>query len=402
MLVEYFVTDDETYIVAVAPEWEAPETLAVAVGADELAELARAVAAGEVAAALEHRGLARLLAPVARWARPEDVVYLVPHQAMHRLPLQAVQVEGTALIERNPVMTVPSASVLRYCRAKRKARRESVMVVTGPAENRPLALGQMQSLLVADVFRSSQVVSGRGASRAYLMDVLSEPDGGVDVLHFTAHGVFDPDDPMRSGLELVDGRLTAADVLSLSLDVDLVTLGACDSGIGADLPGDNMLGLTWALLYAGAPSALVSLWQVDELASSLLLTRFYTELRSGVSKAQALRAAQLWLRTQTFRDVLALVAASRDQFAGEPFLEATVLEQEAWLHAASGNPGAALERYRAVAASPAVSSARRERAESRVRQIRVTAQLGGLRAAPGCPFADPRFWAPFFLSGDWL
>ncbi|WP_331728466.1 CHAT domain-containing protein [Streptomyces sp. NBC_00158] len=401
VLVEYFVTDDETFAVVVDPDAQEPVTARVPIGDAELTELARTVARGDVLAVRDHPGLAGLLAPAVRWTRPDDVVYLVPHRAMHRLPLQAVRVDGAELIERNPVMTVPSASALRYCRARRKGRRASVTVVTGSAESRPLAFGRVQGLAVADVFGNTHLVSGRGASRQLLMRTLSERDGGTDILHFTAHGVFDRDEPMRSGIELVDGRLTAADLLGVSLDVDLVTLGACDSGIGADRPGDDLIGLTWALLYAGAPTALVSLWRVDELSTSLLLTRFYTELRNGASKAQALRTAQLWLRARTFADVLALAAAARRRFAGDPLLEGTIREQEAWLHLASGDTGTAAELYRAVAETPALPAGQRELAGLRAAQIRFASRNGGVRPATR-PFADPRFWAPFFLSGDWL
>jgi CHAT domain-containing protein len=79
------------------------------------------------------------------------------------------------------------------------------------------------------------------------------------------------------------------------VDADLVTLSACETGLGKDMGGEGLVGLTRAFQYAGARNVLASLWPVGDQSTAELMTRFYAHLREGTGKAQALRAAQLEL-----------------------------------------------------------------------------------------------------------
>ena len=81
----------------------------------------------------------------------------------------------------------------------------------------------------------------------------------------------------------------------MRLDADLVTLFACSTGLGEELNGEGLIGLTRAFKYAGAQSVLASLWSVDDYSTIQLMKRFYAELHAGASKAAALRTAQLQL-----------------------------------------------------------------------------------------------------------
>jgi len=79
----------------------------------------------------------------------------------------------------------------------------------------------------------------------------------------------------------------------MRIDADLVTLSACDSGLGKEAGGEGLLGLTRAFEYAGARSVLASLWRVEDTATLELMTRFYTHLSGGETKDEALRSAQV-------------------------------------------------------------------------------------------------------------
>jgi CHAT domain-containing protein len=108
----------------------------------------------------------------------------------------------------------------------------------------------------------------------------------------------------RAGEPYLDGRLTAAEVLEYwKLDADLVTLSACESGLGRQGGGDGLLGFAQAFLLAGSRSVCLSLWQVDDTATALLMDRFYRNLLGkredggqALGKAAALREAKQWLR----------------------------------------------------------------------------------------------------------
>lgn len=127
------------------------------------------------------------------------------------------------------------------------------------------------------------------------------------VLHLATHALVDEDQPARSALVLAqvpapvgnDGLLTAAEIGAWRLSADLVCLSACSTALGRREADEGIIGLGWSLLGAGARSALVSLWRVDDESTALLMDRFY-ELwqQRGLTKAAALRQAKLTLRAR--------------------------------------------------------------------------------------------------------
>lgn len=121
-------------------------------------------------------------------------------------------------------------------------------------------------------------------------------------VHFAAHGMIDEEFPARSGIVLSatgnsreDGVLQMSEVMRLRLSADLVTLSACRTGLGKLLSGEGMIGLTRAFHYAGARSVVVSLWNVNDIATSELMKAFYHNLKVGLAKDEALRKAKLEL-----------------------------------------------------------------------------------------------------------
>jgi CHAT domain-containing protein len=126
--------------------------------------------------------------------------------------------------------------------------------------------------------------------------------------HFATHGEADRSKAFESALILAGGeRLTANDVLEKwQLDAELVTLSACESSLGPSGGAEGYLGFGQAFLLAGARGVVLSLWQVDNTATALLMQRFYQNLlgkRAGLdaplTKAEALREAKHWLRDLT-------------------------------------------------------------------------------------------------------
>ena len=115
---------------------------------------------------------------------------------------------------------------------------------------------------------------------------------GKDVVHFSCHGKFDDLDPLSSGILLYGGVLTAREIFGMRLNSELVTLSACQTGLNERSPGDELIGLTRAFLYAGSPSVVVSLWSVDARSTQELMLEFYGLLRDGYSIALALQEAQ--------------------------------------------------------------------------------------------------------------
>jgi CHAT domain-containing protein len=125
---------------------------------------------------------------------------------------------------------------------------------------------------------------------------------GQGILHLATHGVVRDDAPLDSLLVLApsgardpagDGFWTVREVLGQRLDADLVTLSACNTGLGR-VSGDGVFGLGRAFLAAGASSLVVSLWRVADVVAGAQMERFYRELHAeGRGKAAALRHAQI-------------------------------------------------------------------------------------------------------------
>lgn len=128
--------------------------------------------------------------------------------------------------------------------------------------------------------------------------------GKARYLHFATHGLLDARSPLNSALALTvpskrkeaeeNGLLQAWEIFEqMRIDADLVTLSACETALGEELAGEGLIGLTRAFHYAGARSVLASLWRVADESTADLMTSVYRHLRSGVTKDEALRRAQL-------------------------------------------------------------------------------------------------------------
>jgi CHAT domain-containing protein len=129
-------------------------------------------------------------------------------------------------------------------------------------------------------------------------------------VHFATHGLLDSDRPGLSALlfSMVDaqgkpqnGFLRANDIYNLKLPAELVVLSACQTGLGKEIKGEGLVGLTRGFMYAGAARVVVSLWNINDKATADLMTKFYEKiLRQGETPAAALRAAQveMWKQKQ--------------------------------------------------------------------------------------------------------
>jgi CHAT domain-containing protein len=168
-----------------------------------------------------------------------------------------------------------------------------------------------QLLLLAPKTSSFRALDFR-ASRA---TVLNGDLGQYRYVHFATHGVLDSERPGLSALVLSmldaqgkqqDGFLRANDIYNLKLPAELVVLSACQTGLGKEIKGEGLVGLTRGFMYAGSPRVVVSLWNVNDKATADLMTKFYEKmLKHGERPAAALRAAQIemWKQKQGSRRI---------------------------------------------------------------------------------------------------
>jgi tetratricopeptide (TPR) repeat protein len=225
-------------------------------------------------------------------------------------------------VEPGPLGVLPSKTPAgQAVRAQREL--DQLMRRSSAAEFNRLHGAEREMRAVTGVFRTATVLKGSEASEQNLRKLAAEGRlAQFRTLHFATHGVLDGKSPMQSALILsqdqlpdpfeqalagkptYDGRLTAEQVLrGWRLDADLVTLSACETGLGKYAGGEGYLGFSQALFLAGARSLVLSLWKVDDASTALLMTRFYENLmgrrpglKEPIGKAQALAEAKSWLR----------------------------------------------------------------------------------------------------------
>jgi CHAT domain-containing protein/tetratricopeptide (TPR) repeat protein len=287
-----------------------------------------------------------LLAPVAAALEGRRVV-VVPDGILHYVPFAALpdpKAEARPLVAGHEVVTLPSAAVLSVLREELGTRApapKTLAVLADPVFERTderLAGARASAPSPSgerDVTRAARAIGiergiprlpfTRREARAILSLVPKEarkealdfdasrstataPElGDYRLVHFATHGFVNAARPDLSGIVLSlvgrDGRdqngfLAAPEVFNLRLGADLVVLSGCRTGLGRELRGEGLVGLTRAFMYAGAPRVLASLWKVDDAATAELMTRVYRGiLAEGRTPSEALRRAQVDLAT---------------------------------------------------------------------------------------------------------
>lgn len=315
VLVEYFVSEEKVLAFLGRADLETPRLFEIGISRDALhdwAEVLTSVGPDDYADVWDlgvwQREMGKLVEPI-EWCSDEgDVVWIVPHRELHRLPLHALGVGGRYLADRNPVFYTPSAAVFRYSRAKQRGQTPKTAVVLGDSlpHTDPLIHAKAEAEAVATIFGTEAHVGDRATKKEFERE-LRRVGGGIDVVHFACHGKFDPDAPLASRIELAPegGRgdqtadLTVEDVLGIELKTTLVTLSACESGLSKIHAGEELVGLIRAFLYAGTPALLASLWSVDDESTGVLMEAFYRALvdsgpgfEARAGKARCLQVAQ--------------------------------------------------------------------------------------------------------------
>jgi CHAT domain-containing protein/Tfp pilus assembly protein PilF len=331
LFLEYFLGEEKSFLWAVTPS--AARFVATLPGRAQIEAAARRTwerlaashrQTGEVAARQAAAQLSELiLGPVADLLTRRRLVIVAPG-ALQAVPFAALPRPGgpeepagepRPLILDHEIVSLPSASVLGALRARLAGRRPPpglLAVVADPAlgpagrssrANRlPYARREAEEILALTGAGPVLAVSGAAASRELAQ---SGRLRDYRILHFATHGLYNDLHPELSALALadldasgrpVDGHLRAYEVSSLDLRADLVVLSACRTGLAGETGGAGLVGLTHGFLQAGAPRLIVSLWDVDDRATSELMKRLYTGLlREKLSPAAALRQAQISL-----------------------------------------------------------------------------------------------------------
>ena len=230
-----------------------------------------------------------LIAPIADRLQGSHVI-VVPHAILHQVPFHALYDGERYLIDKFSISFAPSASIYALCHAKPANSSGPALVLGVPDPQAPFILEEVQS--VASMLADTQLFLGANANE----EVLREKGPQSRLVHIATHGYFRQDNPMFSAIRLGTSYLNLYDFYHLRLPVELVTLSGCATGLSVVVAGDELLGLMRGLLYAGAQSLLLTLWDVQDQSTAEFMRLFYLHLKDGGDKVTSLRKAMLGLR----------------------------------------------------------------------------------------------------------
>lgn len=238
---------------------------------------------------------------------PSDVLFYLPFGALYRCPGCEGQdlLGGKFLIEDYSISYAPSVASLYWpFQNGGSGKYGSLFAIGNPTGDLKHAREEVEA--IATLFGEKKLLlDDEGAEKA-LKDILTTKT--YDVIHLSTHGLFDQKMPLLSHLlfkkgEGEDGSLYAGEILGFDLSSELIVLSACQTALPPELTeeaaglviGDELQGLSQSLFVAGTPSAVLTLWNVDDRSTRFLMEKMYQALKKGSSKGEALREAKRYL-----------------------------------------------------------------------------------------------------------
>lgn len=254
--------------------------------------------------------------------REKQAVIVVPDGKLHLLPFSALANSGQYILNSHLVTVAPSGTVLDMLRHRADTRaREDLLylgvaawtskppsatliadirrAVSGPERQDFVALPESRNeveTIASDFPKPSTVLLGNHATETNFKRL---PLSQFKVIHLALHGYANSEFSDRSALVFApenppvdDGLLQVREIRRLSLNASLVTLSACDTGIGP-VGEEGVANIVNAFIEAGSQSVVSTLWELEDHATAQFMIDFYRQLGNGAGKGEALRQAQL-------------------------------------------------------------------------------------------------------------
>ncbi|MCC3428167.1 MAG: CHAT domain-containing protein [Microcoleus sp. PH2017_29_MFU_D_A] len=265
---------------------------------------------------------------------------LIPHWLLHLFPLHALPLtHDEFLLDRftQGIQYSPSCQLLQQITIHPNF--DQLLALQNPTSDLPYT--DLEVASIAPKFAISQILPGSQASKTNLLEQYLEQLENAHCAHFSCHGSFNADEPLKSFLILsggiiedlggseryvewragktadIDKCLTLAEIFGLRFkQCRLVVLSACETALIDTQNRSDYIGLPTGFLYAGAMGTLASLWAVNDLSTALMMVKFYEVLQPGVSIGQALHDTQRWFKSAITSDLLEWVEGS-ESFDGD-------------------------------------------------------------------------------------
>ena len=231
-----------------------------------------------------------LIAPIRDHLKAEHLI-IVPHAFLHYLPFHALSDGKRYLIDDFSVSYAPSSSIFAVCQEKSRPRgKGDALVLAVPDARAPFI--EEEARFVSTAMGGSRLFLGADATE----EQLRAYGPASRFIHIATHGYFRQDNPMFSSIRLGNSLLSLFDLYQLQFDAELVTLSGCGTGMNVVIGGDELIGLVRGLLYAGAQTLMVSLWEVHDQSTAEFMRDFYQGYEASANKANVLRTAVMKLK----------------------------------------------------------------------------------------------------------
>jgi CHAT domain-containing protein len=329
LLVEYVLDEPHSFCIAITRE--SARVLILSAGTKQIQTLAESfLTEARSRSAGEHPTLklySLLLEPALQLFHKSRLI-VSPDGILHSLPFEALRNPSGAVIHSLVVSYTPSATVLCHLRTLSTTKRNQSLLAVGAVDYkfaRALPAEAQRGAMAAAIVRGLADLSGAHledlpGSRDEVLSIAHIVGGDPTVLlgqeatessfksarlsdfrmiHLAVHAAADPQYPDRSALILGvapkttdDGLLQVREIMRLPLNADLVTLSACETGVGATAGESGVVSLEQAFLISGARAVVASLWNVEDRSTTALMKAFYTHLAQHEDKALALAHAK--------------------------------------------------------------------------------------------------------------
>lgn len=299
-----------------------------------------------------------LIKPIEQWLQDAKELIIVPDDVLFYLPFEMLVFDTSKvetsydfanarfLLEKFDISYISSASLLNPDLKRPRKSQKGILAFGNPDFTSHADEPQQKELLVSkapyvrDVVRGDHLLSlPKSELEVRAIDQVFNRTGNsilignrateesfkskaneYRILHLATHFITNDDQPLYSKIVLAqnndmneDGYLQTYEVFNMNLNADLVVLSACNTGLGKLRKGEGLIGISRAFLFAGVPSMVVSLWNVDDESTAIIMKNFYRHLQAGLEKKQALRLAKLdYLKSSQ--------SHGRDPFYWAPFI----------------------------------------------------------------------------------
>ncbi len=322
LLLEFFQIDEMFWVLCITPELVEYHQLALTT-----AQLEKAFQSSQAGRVGSLHGLTRdkngklpspwiletlykrLILPIEHLMEEANLLIIVPHGLLHYVPFHALYQtkNGERIYLQDgeigvlPILYAPSATILLdYCQRPVQSGRRKSLAVGFDIDD--LTQAELEAEDVARITEGDALVGKEATQENLLLNARQ-----YEQLHISCHGWFAQEHHALSGFALADGEFDLADIQGkLHLDTKMVCLSACETGRSHFSGGDELFGMIRGFLRAGSRSVVVSQWRIDEIATRMLVERFYQELSTSVDLAPialAMVKAQAYVKYLTIEDI---------------------------------------------------------------------------------------------------